>query len=243
VLKLLVAACAVALLSVPAPAQTAGGAGAPTSEVGASPAPPSREALQWNLDEILARPDYRRAMRGGGGGSLRDLLLRLRRLLERLGGLHETNHALFVVAVTVGCLLVVVLLGHIAYTLVRALRKPGGPRSGPGRVVRERPRTPEELCREADELAERGEFRQAVRSFYLALTRSLQLAGLLPRSTSQTNWERVQHLRDHAALVAIVQPFTEVFDAKWYGQRPASAEDVERCRGWFEAALQEVEAP
>jgi hypothetical protein len=239
VLELLVTACVVAVLPVPAPAQ--GPDSAPTHKGGASLAPPSREALQRSLDEILARPDYRRAMRGGGG-SLRDLLLRLRRLLERLGGLHETNHALFIVAVTVGCLLLVVLLGHIAYTLVRALRKPGGPRSGPDRVVRERPKTPAELCREAEELAARGEFREAVRSFYLALTRSLQLAGLLPRTTSQTNWERVQHLRDHAVLLAIVQPFTEVFDAKWYGQRPASAEDVERCRGWLEAALQEVEA-
>jgi hypothetical protein len=109
-------------------------------------------------------------------------------------------------------------------------------------VVRERPRTPADLRREAEELAERGEFREAVRSFYLALTRSLQLAGLLPRTTSQTNWEGVQHLRDHAGLLAIVQPFTEVFDAKWYGQRPASAEDVDRCRGWFEAAVREVEA-
>jgi len=211
-----------------------------------APAAPGSQALERELQRVLAEPDFQRGMRAGGQDSRdlgRWLLLQLRRLLDRLGGLHQTNYALFLVSVIVGSAVLLALLAHIAYTLVRALRRSGRPAAGTDGAPRERPQTPDDLRRRADELAERGEFREAVRALFLALIRSLQLKGLLPRSGSQTNAENLRRLRDHVGLVAVVRPFTETFDSRWYGRRPTSAQDVSRCREWFEAALREVEGP
>jgi hypothetical protein len=206
-------------------------------------ASPRREALDRELQQILAAPDFQRAMRGGDEDSLNPaewLRLQVRRLLERLGGLHQTNYALFLVSVSVLVAVLLALLAHITYTLVRALRRPSGERSGPARPAPSPPQSPEDLRRQADELAARGEFREAVRALYLALLRSLQLKGVLPRTRSQTNAENLRALRGCLTLLASVQPFTETYDSRWYGRRPAGPEDVARCREWLEAALREV---
>ncbi len=209
------------------------------------PPRPTREALERELQQILAQPDFRRAMRAGDqdARSLSQwLALQLRRLFARLGGLHETNYALFLVSVIVGSAILLALLSHIGYSLARALRRAQASSPGPTRPVRRRPQTPDDLRREAEALAGQGLYREAVRSLYLALIRSLQLRGLLPHAASQTNAEHLHLLRDRASLIAAIRPFTGTYDSRWYGQRPASADDVSRCREWYEAALREVEA-
>jgi len=242
--RALITASALLVLLTPAVGQSEHGRTGESPD--ASRTQPRREALERELQQILAQPDFRRAMRAGGEGS-RDLrqwlLLRLRRLFDRLGGLHETNYALFVVAVTVGSVLLIGLLAHIIYTMSRALRGAGRPPGGPSQFAPARAKTADDLRREADALAARGEFREAIRALYLALIRALQARGLLSRATSRTNWEHLRQLHAHPQLTAVLQPFTETFDAKWYGQRPANADEVERCRAWFEAALREVDTP
>jgi hypothetical protein len=214
---------------------------APTSR-----AQPQREALQRELEQILAQPDFREAMRSGGQDS-RDLAQwlagRLRALFARLGGLHQTNYAVFLVTVIVLTVLLIALLFHISYTIARALRSAGKAREGPAQAPAARAKTADELRREADALEAKGEFREAIRALYLALIRALQARGMLPRATSRTNWEYVRQVQVYPQVAAALQPFTETFDAKWYGRRPASAEEVERCRAWYEAALREEETP
>jgi len=232
-------------LIAPASSQAVGGPRAERSNPGHSVTTPSREALDRDLHDILARPDFRRAMRGGGQDPRNVgqwLLLHLRRLLDRLGGLQETNYGLFLVAVIVGTVLLAALLAHITYTVARALRTAGKPGAAKAKVIREGPKTPDDLRRQAEGLASRGDYREAVRLLYVALIRGLQLKGVLPRTSAHTNWEHLHQLRARPDLVAVVRPFTETFDAKWYGRRPAEAADVDRCRGWLDAALREVEA-
>lgn len=206
---------------------------------------PDVQQLRRVLDDILAEPEFRRAMRSRTYDSRelnRWLLLRLQRLIERLGGLHETNYGLFLMSVVVGSVLLLLLLGHIALTIARAL---GGPMPGAQRPSAPRPsraKSPEEYVREADELAAQGAFREAVRALYLGLIRLLQLQGFLPRTSTQTNREQLQHLREHTSLFPVMERFVETFETKWYGQRPASPRDVEQCRVWFAAVRQEVEA-
>jgi len=208
--------------------------------------PPARSALDSRLQEILSRPDFRHAMDTGGSDPralARWLWLQLRRLLARLGGLHETNYALFLVAVIAGVAVLIPLLAHVTYTLARFLgrqRSPGRDSAGPASPPR--PVSPAELIREAERHAAAGRYREAVRGLYLALHRSLQLRGLLPRTSSQTNWECVTHLSSTPRVLTLVRPFTQTFDEKWYGGRTASAEDVSRCRDWLAAVMQEVEA-
>jgi len=234
-----------ALLLLLAPAFGQLGHGKAGQDAPASPAQPSRAALDRQLREILAQPEFERAMRAGNQDS-RDLrqwlLTRLRRLFDRLGGLHETNYALFLVTVGALTILLVALLAHITYTIVRALRSAGRPSARP-QAAPTRPQTADDLRREAEALAARGEFRDAIRVFYLALIRALQVRGVLSRASSRTNWEHLRQLHAHPELAAVLKPFTETFDAKWYGRRPASAGEVERCREWFETALREVDTP
>lgn len=205
---------------------------------------PAREALDARVKEILSRPDYERAMRGSrrdARDAIRWLLLRLRRFLGRLGGLHETNYALFVVAVTAGLALLIAILIHITYTIVQALKPGTRPTAREGSATAPPPLSPSALIRQAEDLAARGDHRSAIRSLYLALIRSLQMRGVLPRAASQTNWEQVAHLESKPALVALVRPFARTFDEKWYGGRAADADDVARCHRWLEQTLREVE--
>lgn len=206
---------------------------------------PQRDLLDARLQEILARPDYRRAMRGRGHDPRNVgqwLLLRLRQLLSRLGGLHETNYGLFLVAVVAGSLLLIAILTHIAYTFLQAFKAPGRRRRDARRAPGRSPVEPSALIRQADEFAAQGDHRSAVRSLYLALIRSLQMKGALPRSPSRTNWEHLKHLAGRPALAAVVRPFTQAFDEKWYGGHPTDDDDVMRCRQWLQEALQTVES-
>jgi hypothetical protein len=224
--------------------QPAGGPPAATAGPSEGLRAPEREALEVRLQEILDRPDFRRAMRGGGHDPRNVgqwLLLRLRRFLGRLGGLHETNYALFLIAVVVGSVLLIAILAHIAYTLLQAFRPLRRRRPDGSRPARTTAQDPSSLVRRADELAAAGDYRSAVRHLYLALVRSLQMNGVLPRTPSQTNREHLRHLAGRPTLAAVVQPFTHTFDEKWYGGRPADTTDVERCRRWLEEALREVE--
>jgi hypothetical protein len=219
---------------------------APT-EAALGPEPPSREVLDARLKEILARPEYRQALSEGAYDPrtvLEWLWLWVRNLLRRLAGLHETNYGAFLVAVIAGVAALVPLLAHITYTLIRfARRGPRKPATAEGPASAPRPLSALDLMRQAEERAARGDHRGAVRSLYLALLRHLQVRGLLPRTSSQTNWENLAHLSSAPRLLPLVEPFTRTFDEKWYGGRSADSEDVARCRGWLQAVLREVEAP
>ncbi|MBM3473551.1 MAG: DUF4129 domain-containing protein [Armatimonadetes bacterium] len=242
--RTLIVASALLVLLAPALGQSEPGRtadGLPLSD-----AQPRREALERELRQILDQPDFKRAMRGSEEdprAAMRRLLLRLQRLFARLGGLQQTNYGAFLVSVIVLSVLLIGLLAHITYTITRALRSAGRARGGPAPPPPARAKSADELRREAEALAARGEFREAIRSLYVALIRALQARGVLSRAASRTNWEYVRQLDTHPQVAAVLQPFTETFDAKWYGRRPASAEEMERCRAWFEAALREVETP
>jgi hypothetical protein len=205
---------------------------------------PDRPALDRELRAILERPDFQRAMRGSSQDP-RDvgewIAEQLRRLFGRLGGLHEANYGLFLIFVVTGTALVLALGAHIAYTIAQAFRR----RPAPRREAPPRPESrlsPERLRREADQAATRGEYREAVRLLYLALVRTLQVQALLPRTSSRTNREHLAYLQARPGLLAVVAPFTETFEGKWYGQRAACAEDVQQCREWLAAAEEEAEA-
>jgi Domain of unknown function (DUF4129) len=207
---------------------------------------PPRQALDARLHEILAQPDYRKAMHAGGQdpqAALRWLWFQLMRLLSRLGGLHETNYGLFLFAVIAGGLVLAVLLAHIGYTVARFLRRKPT-RDAPDEAGRPaRPLAPDELIGQAERHAATGEYRLAVRALYLALIRHLQLREVLPRTSSQTNWEHLARLGPMPALANIVRPFTRTFDEVWYGGRPGGPAEFAQCRQWLEAALEEVASP
>lgn len=200
---------------------------------------PDRPSLDVAFDEIISRADYKAGMSGSEDSF--DVVAWLRESWAKLGTLQEASDTAFWVTIIAGCTILVVLLAHITYTIVRALRPLA--RGGPGRAAEKiKPlQTPQQLIAKADGLAAEGDFRGAVRGLYLVLVRELQIKGILPRTRAQTNWEHVRHLAAKPALVQHVRPFAQTFDEKWYGGRSAGPEDVLRCRQWLQEALQEVE--
>lgn len=90
----------------------------------------------------------------------------------------------------------------------------------------------------AQQLAQSGDWRLAIRAYYLALLRLLHEAKLLDYDPAQTNWEHLEQLRrpplalppaltNAPALAAslreeayrLLRPLTLHFDALWYGNR------------------------
>ncbi len=69
----------------------------------------------------------------------------------------------------------------------------------------------------ADELAARGEFREAIRHLYLALLARLHAEGRITYDSTRSNWEYLRELKGTAALLGAFRELTRRFDFAWYG--------------------------
>jgi hypothetical protein len=94
--------------------------------------------------------------------------------------------------------------------------------------------SPAELWRQAEGLADEGRFREAVRVLYLSLLSLLHRQQLIRVEPMRTNGEYVRqvHLSERAPP-ELHEPFvrlTELFEARWYGERPCESADYRACR-------------
>jgi hypothetical protein len=91
-----------------------------------------------------------------------------------------------------------------------------------------------ELWREADELARQEQYLQAVRTLYLAMLSLLHRRQLLRYEATRTNGEYIQQVRlapqAPAALHAVFQEFTSLFERKWYGDRACEPAEFRAAR-------------
>jgi hypothetical protein len=69
----------------------------------------------------------------------------------------------------------------------------------------------------ADDLAARGEFREAIRHLYLALLSRLHRDGVIDYDPTLSNWEYLFAFKGAAALKAGFKELTRRFDFAWYG--------------------------
>ena len=69
----------------------------------------------------------------------------------------------------------------------------------------------------ADELAARGEYREAIRHLYLALLARLHAEGRISYDATRSNWEYLRELKGTATLLASFRELTRRFDFAWYG--------------------------
>jgi hypothetical protein len=72
---------------------------------------------------------------------------------------------------------------------------------------------------EADQLAEKGQFREAVRCIYLVVLVSLHQANLIRYERTRTNGEYVRQLRPRKDIHPTFRSLTSLFEHKWYGQK------------------------
>ncbi|WP_375766619.1 DUF4129 domain-containing protein [Archangium gephyra] len=85
-------------------------------------------------------------------------------------------------------------------------------------------RPPEGWAHLADELAARGEYREAVRSLYLALLSRLHRDGVIHYDTTLSNWDYLRQFRSRREWVPSFRELTLRFDFAWYGNLPVGAD-------------------
>jgi hypothetical protein len=98
--------------------------------------------------------------------------------------------------------------------------------------------SPSELWRQAETLAGEGRFREAVRGLYLAVLAQLHRQQLIRFEPTRTNGEYVRQVRlSEQAPPELHEPFhqlTNLFEAKWYGERTCESADYHACRALTE---------
>ncbi|MGZ3459888.1 MAG: DUF4129 domain-containing protein [Archangium sp.] len=91
-------------------------------------------------------------------------------------------------------------------------------------------RPPEGWAQLADELAARGEYREAVRSLYLALLSRLHREGVIHYDTTLSNWDYLSQFRGRREWRPSFRELTLRFDFAWYGNLPVSGDSYRDFR-------------
>jgi hypothetical protein len=194
---------------------------------------PDPETIRRTAEQVLRRPDYRLEPEPDAGATLLAWLLRALRwiltpfqwLIDALSGLP----LLLSVPIVIGLVaLLILLVFHIGYTIVRAVSGPR-PKHGLGAGAQRTPRDPAALERQAAEAVSRGDFITAIRLLFVACLLRLELAEKRVFRAGTTNRE---HLRRHqdSPVFEPLKLFVEIIETRWYGQGVCGLEDYEACR-------------
>ncbi|MET0401777.1 MAG: DUF4129 domain-containing protein [Cystobacter sp.] len=81
-------------------------------------------------------------------------------------------------------------------------------------------RPPEGWAHLADELAARGQYREAVRGLYLALLSRLHREGAIHYDPHASNWDYLRQFRGRHEWKPSLRELTLRFDSAWYGNLP-----------------------
>lgn len=98
-------------------------------------------------------------------------------------------------------------------------------------------RPPEGWAHLADELAARGEYREAVRSLYLALLSRLHRDGAILYDVTLSNWDYLRQFRGRAEWKPPFRELTRRFDFVWYGNVTVGAEGYREFRALTQPLL------
>jgi hypothetical protein len=104
-------------------------------------------------------------------------------------------------------------------------------------------RAPEGWAHLADELAARGEYREAVRSLYLALLSRLHREGAILYDTTLSNWDYLRQFKGRREWRAPFRELTHRFDFAWYGNLPVGPEGYQAFRALTQPLLTAPAAP
>jgi Domain of unknown function (DUF4129) len=85
-------------------------------------------------------------------------------------------------------------------------------------------RPPEGWAHLADELAAKGEYREAVRSLYLALLSRLHREGAILYDSTLSNWDYLRQFKGRREWLPPFRELTRRFDFAWYGNLPVGAD-------------------
>ncbi len=137
--------------------------------------------------------------------------------------------------------LIAAVLVLLVYLLVKAragrssATDDGGAGASPGSPLEENPmsalaRPPEGWASSADELAAKGEYREAVRHLYLALLSKLHRVGAIDYDPAKSNWDYFRGFKGRREWVPPFRELTSRFDFTWYGKLGATADGYRSFR-------------
>jgi len=191
---------------------------------------PSAEAIRNKIDDIFARPEF---SQDRGTSWLDELFKLLASAFDWLGGLHEAAPLFFWLFLLACVALLLFLLAHIAWS-VRQMLFASARRAAHEGVREERRRLSRTYLEEADRLATREDFTEAVRCLFLALIYRFDETGRVLFQRASTNREYLDLFQDNLVLRGHLQIFVDILDDHWYGQRPMEATRYKDCRELYE---------
>ncbi|MBC8115831.1 MAG: DUF4129 domain-containing protein [Candidatus Saccharimonas sp.] len=195
---------------------------------------PSPETLREKAAEIVAGRDYRLDSGQSDNGWMFALMLEIiewilvpfRWLFDLTEGLPSVLRWMIVLGLAA---IVALLIGHIVYSIVTAVR---GPKrvSGSGLEERRRSIDPAELERLAGEAARRADYITAIRFLFRACVVRLERSEKKMNRPGTTNRELLRRYRSRPGLGDSLRQLVETIDRKWYGDEACSDADYAACQ-------------
>lgn len=195
---------------------------------------PDDNVLREKLRDVLARPDYRLDPPGDSAAWFIEMLLTVLSWLiwpfkwvyNFSEGLPEFLRWLIVLAMIV---VLGVVVGHIVYTVVSALRGSNREKFALPTESASQRITAAELETLAEQAAERGELVVAVRYLFRASLARLELREKKMTRRGLTNREHLRRYRG-TPFFDPLEILVSTIEWKWYGEQPCADEDWESCR-------------
>ncbi len=195
---------------------------------------PSPETLREKAAEIVAGPDYRLDSGQSDNSWLFALLMEImdwilvpfRWLFALTEGLPGFLRWMIVLGLSAVMLLII---GHIIYSLAMAVR---GPKRGARAASDERRRSidPAELERLAGESALRADYITAIRFLFRASVIRLEHCEKKKNRPGTTNRELLRRYRNRPGMSDSLRHLVDAIDRKWYGDEVCSAADYAVCQ-------------
>jgi hypothetical protein len=207
------------------------GAGVPSIAILLEPPRPTDDDIRQRLVEVLARPEFSPRQTTD---FWRRLIERIDEFLSGLSGLHAAAPVIYWLVIA-GCLtLLALLVAHIVWTIRRVFFL------GPGAWAAEsagekRGRLSNAYKEEALLQAAAEEYTEAIRFLFLSLVYRFDESGRVLFPHSYTNREYLSLFDGRAETRSRLQVFVDALDDFWYGERPISRQQYERCQALFDA--------
>jgi hypothetical protein len=196
---------------------------------------PSASEIQAKAAEIVARNDYQLEAAKEQPSWSSDLFAQLIEwILVPLKWIYNATEGLpeFTRWIIVGVLVVLVLLltGHIVYSLAKGLGGGKTRKSGGKAEVAERRIDPQKLESLADEAAAKHDFITAVRLLFRAGVIRIEAKEEKKNRPGATNRELLRRYQKQPTLGAALRLFVDTIDRKWYGDEICTDTDYAACR-------------
>lgn len=154
-----------------------------------------------------------------------------------------------IVVLAIGLVLAVIAV--VVVRLLRDRRPPDDAGEAVGGAVSPLPehdamsaltRPPESWAGLADQLAAKGEYREAIRHLYLALLSRLHRDGAIDYDPAKSNWDYLKAFKGPSTVKSPFRELTRRFDFAWYGRLEADPASWRTFRGLTEPLLSPTEA-